>query len=138
MIRAKKMDLKTGLASRERSATSSEAFYSTIRDLVKSGALLQGTPIEVERIVKKRQGGTILVTLDFVVPHAITETVDHKTGVVRASSDGARFTYTFTGSLSLDKNLREFQEFYTKRSQAHKDFEGIGRRHVRELAASAE
>jgi hypothetical protein len=99
-------------------ARKSESLSAEIRNLARQQALLKGIRIDVRNISARRVKNHQIVTVDFVTPQEITETVDERTGVIRASSDGAQYTYTFTNAIPLEENLAAFREFYEKRSRA--------------------
>jgi hypothetical protein len=92
--------------------------YLRIKELAEDSRLLPGVRIEVEHLEKTVRGGNEMVNILFRVPRKVTEVTDAKTGRVEVSSSGPRFTYTFTGSRSLRANLRDFHEFYSRRSKA--------------------
>lgn len=95
-----------------------ESLKSEIRSLARSRQLLKGLQIEIDQLTSRRVRNFEVVTLNFTVRQKVEESRDPATGVIRATSDGAQYTYTFNSALSLDQNLHAFREFYEKRSRA--------------------
>lgn len=89
-----------------------------IKELVAKGTLLKHVELEIEQLEGSGTGKSEIVYIVFRVPSDKMETIDPKTGVIRVGGEGATFSYTFSGRLSLEKNLREFERFYRKRSLA--------------------
>jgi hypothetical protein len=94
------------------------SFYLRIKELAENDRLLRGIRIEVEHLEKTVRGGSEMVNILFRVPRNVTQVCDPKSGRVEVSSAGARYTYTFAARRSLEANLRDFREFYRRRSTA--------------------
>lgn len=95
-----------------------KSLLHVIKNLAAKGALLKEVNLEVEQLESSGSGKDEEVFLVFRVPSESVETQDPDTGVIRVSSEGSRFSYTFSGRLTLQKNLRDFDRFYRKRSVA--------------------
>jgi hypothetical protein len=107
-----KRNLKLGKAKENSS------FYRKIKELTKNNGLLPETKIEVERLESGGCGADEIVNVEFRVPRRVTEFTDKASGRVEVGSAGPRFSYTFTARRSLEDNMREFHEFFEKRSRA--------------------
>ena len=95
-----------------------EDLSAMVSRLAKDGTLIAGESIEIESVSKEVHGSNFNVSIRFRVPHEVVETIDERTGRIRATSDGARFAFPFARTLTREENLERFRKFYQKRKDA--------------------
>lgn len=89
--------------------------YAKINELAATGGLLTGTKLEMQGIEGVGRGRDEVVSVHFRIPREVIETKDETTGTIHVTSDGPQFAYTFTGQLSLKRNLQHFVRYFKTR-----------------------